>query len=73
MQLSQTLSSSIAQINVSNSPITNHIKKILSQRPPPFSNFCITYKRKKSCVLFNWGGLSGPFLPLVAVVVEERF
>ena len=29
----------IAQIKVSNSPIT---KKILPQRPPPFFNFCIT-------------------------------
>ena len=36
MQLSQTLSSAIAQIKVSNSPITNHTKKILPQRPPPF-------------------------------------
>ena len=42
MQLSQTLSSAIAQIKVSNSPITNHTKKILPQRPPPFFNFCIT-------------------------------
>ena len=29
----------IAQIKVSNSPITNHTKKILSQRPPPFFQF----------------------------------
>ena len=42
MQLSQTLSSAIAQIKVSNIPITNQTKKILSQRPPPFINFCIT-------------------------------
>ena len=42
MQLSQTLSSAIAQIKVSNSPITNHTKKILPQRPPTFFNFCIT-------------------------------
>ena len=42
LQLSQTLSSAIAQIKVSNSPITNHTKKILPQRPPPFFNFCIT-------------------------------
>ena len=41
MQLSQ-LSSAIAQIKVSNNPITNHTKKILPQRPPPFFNFCIT-------------------------------
>ena len=40
MQLSQTLSSAIAK--VSNSPIANHTKKILPQRPPPFFNFCIT-------------------------------
>ena len=39
MQLSQTLSSTIAQIKVSNSPFTNHTKKILPQRPPPFFNF----------------------------------
>ena len=42
MQLSQTLSSAIARIKVSNSPITNHIKQILPQGPPPFFNFCIT-------------------------------
>ena len=42
MQLSQTLSFAIAQIKVSNSPITNHTKKILPQHPPPFFNFCIT-------------------------------
>ena len=42
MQLSQTLSSAIAQIKVSNSPISNHTKKILPQRPPTFFNFCIT-------------------------------
>ena len=42
MQLSQTLSSAIAQIRVSNSPITNHTKQILPQRHPPFFNFCIT-------------------------------
>ena len=44
MQLSQTLSSAIAQIKVSNSPITNHTKKILPQCPPPFFNFCITQR-----------------------------
>ena len=37
MQLSQTLSSAIAQIKVSNIPITNHTKKILPQRPLLFS------------------------------------
>ena len=42
MQLSQTLPSSIAQIKVSNSPITNHTKKILPQYRPLFFNFCIT-------------------------------
>ena len=36
MQPSQTLSSAIAQIKVSNSSITNHTKKILPWRPPPF-------------------------------------
>ena len=41
MQLSQTLSSAIAQIKVSNSPMTNHTKKILPQHRP-FFNFCIT-------------------------------
>ena len=42
MQLSQTLSSAIAQNKVSNSQMINHTKKILPQRPPPFFNFCIT-------------------------------
>ena len=40
--LSQTLFSGIAQIKVSNSPITHHTKKILPQRLPPFFSFCIT-------------------------------
>ena len=40
VHLSKTLSSAIAQIKVSNSLITNHAKKILPQRPPPFFNFC---------------------------------
>ena len=43
MQLSQTLSSAVAQVKISNSPITNHTKK----RSCPsalllFFNFCIT-------------------------------
>ena len=42
MQLSQTLSSGMTQIKVSNSQITHHTKTILPQRPPPFFNFCIT-------------------------------
>ena len=33
MQLSQTLFSAIAQIKVSNSPITNHTNKFMTQRP----------------------------------------
>ena len=36
MQLSYMLSSAIAQIKVSYSPITNHTKKILPQRPALF-------------------------------------
>ena len=44
MQLSQTLSSAIAQIKVSNSPITNHTKKILPQRPSPFFQFLYNLK-----------------------------
>ena len=43
MQLSQTLSSAIAQIKVSNSPInTNHTKEDLAPAPSSFFNFCIT-------------------------------
>ena len=44
MQLSQTLSSAMAQIKVSNSPITHHAKKILPQRPPPFFKFLYNLK-----------------------------
>ena len=46
MQLSQTLSSAIAQIKVSNSPITNHTKKVLPERPPPFFQFLYNLKVK---------------------------
>ena len=35
------LSSAIAQIKVSNSPVTNYTKKV-PQCPTPFFNFCIT-------------------------------
>ena len=41
MQLSQTLSSAIAQIKVSNSPITNHTKK-KDLAPAPSSFFSIS-------------------------------
>ena len=44
MQLSQTLSSAIAQNKVSNRPMTNHTKKILPQRPPPFFQFLYNLK-----------------------------
>ena len=44
VQLSQTLSSSIAQIKVSNSPITDHTKKIVPQRPPTFFQFLYILK-----------------------------
>ena len=73
MQLSQTLSSSIAQIKVSNSPITNHTKKILSQRPPPFFQFLYNLKINFLYIVLMGEGFSALFLPLAAVVVEERF
>ena len=46
MQLSQTLSSAIAQIKVSNSPITNHTKKNLSPAPSSFFQFLYNLKIK---------------------------
>ena len=57
MQLSQTLSSAIAQIKVSNSPITNHTKKSLPQCPPPFFQFLYNLKDKFLVHCFNGGGL----------------
>ena len=44
MQVSQSLSSSIAQIKVSNSPITNHTKKDLAQAPTSFFQFLYNLK-----------------------------
>ena len=41
MQLSQTLSSAIAQIKVSNSPITNHTKKDLAPASSPFFSISV--------------------------------
>ena len=73
MQLSQTLSSAIAKIKVSNSPITNHTKKILPQRPPPFFQFLYNLKIHFFVDCFNGGSAFRLFLPLHAVVVEERF
>ena len=73
MQLSQTLSSAIAQIKVSNSPITNHTKKILPQRPPPFFQFLYNLKINFLYIVLMGEGFSARFLPLAVVVVEERF
>ena len=53
MQLSQTLSSAIAQIKVSKSPITNHTKKGLAPAPSSFFKFLYNLKIK-----FLGGGLS---------------
>ena len=66
MQLSQTLSSAIVQIKVSNGPITNHTKKILTQRSPPFFQFLYNLKINFLCIdCFNVGGLSGFFFCLL--------
>ena len=46
MQLSQTLSSAMAQIKVSNSPITNHTKKDLAPAPSSFFQFLYNLKIK---------------------------
>ena len=46
IQLSQTLSSAIAQIKVSNSPITNHTKKDLAPAPSSFFLFLYNLKIK---------------------------
>ena len=46
MQLSQTLSSAIAQIKISNSPITNHTKKDLAPAPASFFQFLYNLKIK---------------------------
>ena len=70
MQLSQILSFAIAQIKVSNSPIKNHTKKILPQRPPPFFQFLYNLKINFLYIVLMGGG--GSFQPLAVVVVEER-
>ena len=44
MQLSQTLSSAIAQIKVSNSPITNRTQKDLAPAPSSFFQFLYNLK-----------------------------
>ena len=59
MQLSQNLSSAIAQIKVLNSLITNHTKKDLAQRPPPFFQFLYNLKINFFVDCLNGGGLSG--------------
>ena len=74
MQLSQTLSSAIAQIKFSNSPITNHTKRYC---PCALLLFSISVKPKGKFLVecFNGGGLSSSFFfffSLAAVVVEER-
>ena len=60
MQLSRTLSSAVAQIKISNSPITNHTKKDLAHAPSSFFQFFqFLYKKDKVLVdCFNGGGLS---------------
>ena len=77
MQLSQTLSSAVAQIKVSNSPMTNHTKKILPQCPPPFFQFLYNLKINFLQIVLMGQGFSAFFffffLPLAVVVGEERF
>ena len=58
MQLSQTLSSAIAQIKVSNSPITNHTKKDLAPAPSSFFSISVYLKDKVLVDCFNGGELS---------------
>ena len=61
----------IAQINVSKSLITNHTEKILLSA---YSFFQFLYNLNiNSLLIVLMGGFWLFFLPLVAVVVEERF
>ena len=79
MQLSQTLSSAIAQIKVSNSPFINHKKKKKKKKkrfcPSALLHFSISVKPEDKFLVdcFNWGRAVCFFFPLAVVVVEERF
>ena len=63
MQLSQTLSSAIAQIKVSNSPITNHTKKDLAPAPSSFFQFLYNLKIEFLQIVLMGEG----FLPLFSL------
>ena len=75
MQLSQTLSSAIAQNKVSNSQMTNHTKKKRSSAPAPSSIFQFLYNLKINFlqIVLMGEGFSVFVLPLAVVVIEERF
>ena len=66
VQLSQTLSSAIAQIKVSNSPITHHTKKDLA--PAPSSFFSISVKPKDKLLVDCLIGEGFPALFLIDVI-----
>ena len=71
MQLSQTVSSAIAQFKVLNSQITNHTKKDLAPVPSSFFQFLYNLKINLLWIVYG-GGFSDSILPLAAVVVERR-
>ena len=74
MQLSQSLSSAVAQIKVSNSPMTNHTKKILPQRPPPFFFFRFLYNLKLNFLQIVLIGEDFPaFFCLWLLLLEKDF
>ena len=76
MQLSQTLSSAIAQIKVSNSLITNHTKKDFAPVPSSFSQFLYNLKINFLVDCFNGGVFPGvpvyldPWLPAGSLTPE---
>ena len=68
IQLSQTLSSAIAQIS-----FTNHTKKDLAPAPSSFFQFLHNLKINFLYIVLMGRAFQLFFLPLAVVVVEERF
>ena len=72
VQLSQTLSSAIAQISFKQPNYKSH-KKDLAPAPSSFFQFLYNLKINFLYIVLKGEGFSALFLLLAVVVVEERF
>ena len=73
MQLSQTVSSTIAQIKVSNSQITNQTKKDLAPVPSSFFQFLYNLKINLLWIVLMGEGFLALFRLLLLLLLKKDF